>query len=56
MDQLLRGCATIKDAGVALFQDDHATTLDAFVTGVHGGGHEIGESDVGDEAAALFHL
>ena len=50
------GVPRSKVPGVGLFQDDHAGALDARVVRFHGGGHEVGETHVGDEAAALFHL
>ncbi len=56
VDQLAGGRAAIEVAGVGLFQDHHAAALDARIVGIHGGGHEVGEAHVGDEAAALFHL
>ena len=56
MDELLGGRAAVEDAGIAFLQNDHATALDARVVGIHGGGDDVGEAHVGDEAAALVHL
>ena len=56
VNQLLGRGSAVEDALVALFQNHHATALDARVVGVDGGGDEVGEGDVGDEAAALVHL
>jgi hypothetical protein len=33
-----------------------ARSLDAVVAGIDGGGYEVRESHVGDEASALLHL
>jgi len=46
----------VEYALVGLFQDHEATALDARVVGVDCGGDEVGEGDVGDEAATLVHL
>ncbi len=56
MDHFLGGCATIEDAWITLFQNDHAASLDSFIARVDGGGHKVREANVGDEPAALFHL
>ena len=56
VDQLARGRAAVEGAGVGFLQNDHAAALDARVVGVDGGGDEIGEAHVGDEAAALVDL
>ncbi|KAF5038846.1 hypothetical protein DSECCO2_550040 [anaerobic digester metagenome] len=56
VDHLERGRAAVEQAGVGLFQDDHARGLDARVGGVHGHGGEIGEVHARDEAAALVDL
>ena len=48
--------AVIENAFIALFENHHAAALDALIVGADGGGHEIGEGDVGDEAAALVYL
>ena len=48
--------ATIEDARIALFQNDHAASLDSVIARVNRGGHEVRESNVGDESAALLHL
>ena len=56
VNQLFGGGAAIEDAFVGLFEDDDATALDARIVGVDGGGDEVGEGDVGDEAAALVDL
>ena len=47
--------AAVEHAGIGFLDDHDAGTLDAIVAGVHGGGHEVRKSHVGDEAAALFH-
>ena len=54
--QLFGWGAAVEDALVGLFQNHHATALDARVVGVDRGGDKVGEGDVGDEAAALVHL
>ena len=56
MHQLAGRGAVVKDAGVGLFKDHDAAGLDARVGGVYGGGNEVGEAHVGDEATALFDL
>ena len=56
VDELLGRGAAIEDALVGFFEDHDATALDARIVGVDGGGDEVGEGDVGDEAAALVHL
>src|SRR5208337_3361455 len=48
--------AAIEDAGIGLFQNYDATALDPVIPGIDRRGDEIGEADVGDEAAALLHL
>ena len=56
MHQLFGSGAAIERARVSLFQNHHATALDARVVGVHRGGNKIGERNAGNEAAALVHL
>ena len=56
VDHLLGRRAAVVEARVGLLQDDHAAALDARVVGVDGGGDEVGETHVGDEAAALVDL
>jgi hypothetical protein len=56
VNHLSRGRPAVEDAGITFFENDHATALDAWVARVHRSGNEIGESDVGDEAAPLLHL
>src|SRR5262245_9764169 len=56
VDQLAGGGAAVKEAWIGVFQDDHAAALKAGVGGVDGGGDEIGEIHVSDEAAALLDL
>ena len=56
VDEFLRRRAAVPNAGVAFLEDDHATALDAFVVRIHGGGDDVGETHVGDEAPALVHL
>ena len=46
----------VEGALVGIFQDHHATALDAWVVGGNRSGNEVGEGDVGDEAASLLHL
>jgi len=53
---LLGGRAAVPGAGIAFLEDDHAARLDAWVSGVDRGGHEVGVAHVGDEAAALVDL
>ena len=48
--------AAIERARVSLFQNHHATALDARVVGVHRGGDKVGEGNAGNEAAALVNL
>ena len=52
----LVGVPRSQSAGVGFFEDDHATALDARVVGIDGGGDDVGEAHVGDEAAALVDL
>src|SRR5208283_4402993 len=56
VNHLLRSRAAVKRTRVALFQDNHATTLDALIARIHGGSDEVRKADVGDETAALFYL
>ena len=56
VDQFAGGRAAVEGAGVGLFEDHHAGALDARIVGFDGGGHEVGEPHVGDEAAALLDL
>ena len=56
MDEFLGRRAAVELAGIRFLQNDHATALDARVIGLHGGGDDIGEAHVRDEAAALVHL
>ncbi len=56
VNQLLGRSPMVEDALVGLLQDDDATAFDALVVADHGGGDEVGEGDVGDEAAALVDL
>src|SRR5208337_1306279 len=56
VDELLGGCATVPNPGVAFFQDDHATAFEAGIIRIHGGGNDVGEAHVGDEAPPLVHL
>ncbi len=55
MYQLARRGAAVEDAGIGFLDDHDAGTLDAIVAGVHGGGHEVRKSHVGNEPSALFH-
>ena len=56
MNHLAGRGAAIENARIAFFEDHHAAAFDALVARVDGSGHEVRESDVGDEAAALLHL
>ena len=56
MNQLFGGGSAIEGAGVAFFEDDDATALDAGIFRHDGGGDEVGEGDVGNEASALVDL
>ena len=56
VDELFGGGSAVEGAFVGVFEDDDATALDARVVRVDGGGDEVGEGDVGDEAAALVDL
>ena len=56
VNHFLGGRATIEDARITLFQDDHAASLDSVIARVNGGGHKVRESNVGDETTALLHL
>ena len=56
MHQLAGGGATIEGAGVSLFDNHDAGSLNALVTGVNRGGDEVGEAHVGDEASALLDV
>src|ERR1051326_6784070 len=56
VDHLARRRAAVEDAGIAFFQNHHAAALDTFVVGIDGRSHEVGETDVSDEASALFDL
>jgi len=56
VDEFFCWCAAVPNAGVAFFEDDHATALDAFVVRIHGCGDDVGEAHVGDEPPALVHL
>ena len=56
LNQFFGWGSVVESALVGFFEDHHATALDARVVGGDGGGGEVGEGDVGDEAAALFYL
>src|SRR6266704_2407097 len=56
MNKLLGRRAAIKDAGISIFEDDHATAFDPSVSRIDGGRNEVRMADVGDEASALIHL
>ena len=56
MHHLVRGGAAVEDAGVGIFDDDHAARLDARVGGIDGDGGEVGEAHVGDEPGALVDV
>ena len=56
VNHLPRRSAAVVSPRVALFENDNAAALDALVARVHRRRNEIGEPDIGDEAAALFHL
>src|ERR1039458_10102897 len=56
VDQLFGRRTAVECAFVGVLENDDATAFDARVVGVDRCGDEVGEDDVGDEAAALFYL
>ena len=56
VDQFLGGRAAVPNSRIAFLQNHHATALESGVVGLDGGGDDIGETHVRDEAAALVHL
>ena len=54
MDELLRLCSTVELAGVGRFDDNHAGTLEAFITGIERDCDVVADLDVRDEASALL--
>ena len=56
MNHFSRHRPAVKNAGIALFENHHATALDALVAGIHRRRNKIRKADIGNETAALFHL
>ena len=56
VDHLARRHAAVIDAGVGFLEDHDAAAFDARIGAVDGGGREVGEAHVGDEAGALVYL
>jgi hypothetical protein len=56
VNEFLRGRAVIERAFVSLFEDHHATALDARIVRCNRRRGEIGKGDVGDEPAPFLYL
>ncbi len=56
VNEFLGRRAAVPYARIAFFQNHHATALELGVVGFDGGRDDVGETHVGDEAAAFVHL